>query len=297
MDREGDADCAYEGSFGDLGGREWKGCNMKSVIVRNLKIGEGIPKICVPLVGVSIEQIEQQARALAGIPADLAEWRADWFEGVFDDGQVAAVLQMLRAQLNDMPLLFTFRTALEGGEREIGADAYTKLLKTVIQTGCADLVDVQVFMGDAAVKEIVAAARGAGVKTVASNHDFEKTPSKEEMIRRLLKMQELGADIAKIAVMPQEKRDVLELLAATEEMHRKYAKGPVITMSMAGMGAVSRLCGEVFGSAVTFGAAERASAPGQAGVRELAEALALVHTIAGSPDGTAQRCCSPDSSR
>ena len=53
---------------------------------------------------------------------------------------------------------------------------------------------------------------------VVSNHDFEKTPSKEEIVARLQKMQELGADLPKIAVMPQCKKDVLTLLAATEEM-------------------------------------------------------------------------------
>ena len=76
-------------------------------------------------------------------------------------------------------------------------------------------------------------------------------------------MQELDADIPKIAVMPQNKKDVLTLLAATEEMVSEYADRPIITMSMAGTGLISRLCGEVFGSALTFGAVGKASAPGQ----------------------------------
>ena len=63
--------------------------------------------------------------------------------------------------------------------------------------------------------------------------------------------------------MPQLKRDVLTLLEATLEMSEKYAKGPIITMSMAGMGVISRMAGETFGSAVTYGAAGKRSAPGQ----------------------------------
>ena len=90
-------------------------------------------------------------------------------------------------------------------------------------------------------------------------------------------MQELGADITKIAVMPQSKKDVLTLLAATEEMYREHADRPMITMSMSGTGALSRLCGEVFGSAMTFGAAGKASAPGQMEVKELAQVLSLLH--------------------
>ena len=60
-------------------------------------------------------------------------------------------------------------------------------------------------------------------------------------------MQDMNADIPKIAVMPQNKKDVLTLLAATEEMTTTYADRPIITMSMAGTGVISRLCGEVFG--------------------------------------------------
>ena len=110
-----------------------------------------------------------------------------------------------------------------------------------------------------------------------SSHDFNRTPPGEEIIARMRKMQDLGADIPKIAVMPRSRRDVLTLLAATEEMVSGYADRPVITMSMSGLGSISRLCGEVFGSAMTFGAAGQASAPGQMAVEDLAEGLRLIH--------------------
>ena len=106
------------------------------------------------------------------------------------------------------------------------------------------------------MKKIIDGVHAAGVKVVASNHDFHKTPAKSDIIYRLRKMQDMGADIPKIAVMPQNKRDVLTLLAATEEMVTDYADRPIITMSMAGTGVISRLCGEVFGSSMTFGAAK-----------------------------------------
>jgi 3-dehydroquinate dehydratase I len=49
-------------------------------------------------------------------------------------------------------------------------------------------------------------------------------------------------------------------------------------MSMAGKGVVSRLTGEVFGSALTFGAAKKASAPGQVPVQKLRSVLNLLHS-------------------
>ncbi len=66
------------------------------------------------------------------------------------------------------------------------------------------------------------------------NHDFDKTPAKEEIIYRLRKMQEFGAYIPKIAVMPQTVGDLLILLDATYTMKTEYADRPFITMSMSG---------------------------------------------------------------
>ena len=249
----------------------------KYVEVRGVKIGEGVPKICVPIVGKTKEEILAAARSFEDVALDVVEWRVDWFEGVFDFAQVEDVLKDLRPALGETPILFTFRTSKEGGEKAIEADAYAELNKKAVATGLVDLVDVEAFTGDDAVKAVVETAHANGVKVIASNHDFHKTPAKDEIVSRLRKMQELGADIPKIAVMPQNKKDVLTLLSATEEMASEYADRPIITMSMSGTGVISRLCGEVFGSALTFGAVGKVSAPGQMGIEDLTTVLGLLH--------------------
>ena len=249
----------------------------KYVEVRGVKIGEGVPKICVPIVGKTKEEILAAARSFEDVALDVVEWRVDWFEGVFDFAQVEDVLKDLRPALGETPILFTFRTSKEGGEKAIEADTYAELNKKAAATGLVDLVDVEAFTGDTYVEKVVKTSHECGVKVIASNHDFRKTPPKAELISRMRKMQELGADIPKIAVMPQSTEDVLTLLSATEEMRRCYADRPVITMSMAGTGVVSRMCGEVFGSALTFGAAGKVSAPGQIDVEELRTVLGIIH--------------------
>lgn len=249
----------------------------KYVEVRGVKIGEGVPKICVPIVGKTKEEILAAARSFEDVALDVVEWRVDWFEGVFDFAQVEDVLKDLRAALGNTPILMTFRTSKEGGEKAIEPEAYAELNIKAAQTGYVDLIDVEIFTGDEIVKKIIDGAHAAGVKVVASNHDFFKTPAKADIIYRLRKMQDMNADIPKIAVMPQNKKDVLTLLAATEEMTTNYADRPIITMSMAGTGVISRLCGEVFGSSMTFGAAKKASAPGQMGVNDLSTVLDLLH--------------------
>ena len=57
---------------------------MKTVQVRNITIGEGRPKICVPIVGQTKEDILLEAGTFERIPVDVVEWRVDWFENVFD---------------------------------------------------------------------------------------------------------------------------------------------------------------------------------------------------------------------
>ena len=250
---------------------------MNTIKVRDIEIGAGAPKIIVPIIGVTKEDILNEAKTFDSIPVDVVEWRVDWFEHVFEFDKVEDVLKELRTALGNIPLLLTFRTRKEGGEKAIDTKDYKELNLRAAKTGYVDFIDVEIFTGDDVVREIIDGAHAAGVRVIASNHDFFKTPAKSDIIYRLRKMQDMGADIPKIAVMPQSKRDVLTLLCATEEMVTDYADRPIITMSMAGTGVISRLCGEVFGSSMTFGAAKKASAPVQMGVKYLNTVLDLLH--------------------
>jgi 3-dehydroquinate dehydratase-1 len=251
---------------------------MSSILtVKNVAIGEGVPKICVPLVGVTVDELRQEAEALKLLAPDLAEWRVDFYEGVEDTAAVQEALTVIRSVIPELPLIFTFRSAREGGEKEISREAYVKLNMMAAASGLADIIDVELFNEEDDVTALVEAAHAHGVFVILSNHDFHATPPKAEIISRLRKAQALGGDLPKIAVMPQSPGDVLTLLEATHEMKTEYADRPIITMSMAGAGVISRLAGEVFGSAVTFGAARKPSAPGQIAVAELRDTLNLLH--------------------
>ena len=251
---------------------------MNTVKMRNVEFGTGVPKICVPIVGKTKEDILEQANTILSTPADIIEWRMDWFEKVEDVTSVVEMAKELRDVFKDAPILATFRSKKEGGEKEVSTEYYVTLNSKVTKSKYVDAVDVELFTGDKEVEEIVKVAHENDVKVVMSNHDFFKTPSQEEIVNRLCLMQEKGADIPKIAVMPTCKKDVLTLLSATREMSEEKADRPIITMSMAATGVISRLSGEVFGSCLTFGAAKKASAPGQMGVSDLKVVLETLHS-------------------
>ncbi len=261
--------------------------------IKKIEIGTGRPKICVPVVESRKKEILEQAELAKESGADIVEWRADFFEQVQKIESVLEVLSELHCILEDMPLLFTFRTAKEGGKRNILWEQYETLLRRVAESGAVDLVDLEIFRGyderlhqkkdwrvtDVCNRRILDLMEGLKKRVViiGSYHDFEKTPPNEEILRRLLFMDRMGADIPKIAVMPREREDVLRLMEATCLAERLIMEKPLITMSMGALGAVSRVSGEAFGSSVTFGCLQKASAPGQIEAGRLLEVIKILH--------------------
>ena len=249
---------------------------VRPVIVRGVAIGQGRPKIVVPLTGATVEELRAEVAGLAGHAVDVVEWRADHFVELTDTARVVSTAQLLAGEVGGRPLLFTCRTVAEGGQASLDDEGYGNVNLAVVESGAVDLVDVEYERDRAVVDRLLAAARRRGVPVIASYHDFTGTPDRDQIIGRLRAMQKLGADICKIAVMPQSAADVLTLLDATRITHERYADRPLITMAMGRLGVLSRIAGQLVGSAATFGMLGKASAPGQVHVDALDAALRLL---------------------
>jgi len=267
----------------------------KPLAVRGVEIGANQPKIVVSVAEKCYKDVLEKAEVLREMrikskkridhemwidrekQIDIVEWRADFYEDIFNIDRTINLLSDLRIILKDIPLLFTFRTKEEGGVRQISMEDYTELNVFAAKSGKVDFVDVEMFSGDDVVAKNIKALHEAGVFVIGSHHDFQSTPPKDVLVDRLRRMQSMGADILKIAVMPNSMEDVLTLLAATHEMYETYADRPIVTISMSRKGLISRISGEVFGSAMTFGVVGQPSAPGQIPVMDLAQVLNLLH--------------------
>lgn len=238
---------------------------MSIVEIAGLKFGEGRPKICVPLVGGGMPALINEAKQVRALPADLYEWRADCFFGNYFEA-----IATLKSEL-DRPILCTIRTAREGGNAEISPQEYEDLLCKLLENGGFEMIDIELSCGEDRVKKLVKLAKEKGVGVVISLHNFTATPPEDEMLNTLIKMKNLGADLPKLAVMPQTERDVLALLSAT--LRARAQVGAVVTMSMGDLGKISRISGEIFGSCMTFAAGQSASAPGQINAEDLSAIL------------------------
>lgn len=245
---------------------------MTTVKVRNIVLGEGLPKIAVPNVGVTEEEILASAKEIAAAKPDIMEWRIDYYEaGIKDNEKLIATAKALRDVVGELPILVTFRTKNEGGVLELAEDEYLDLVATVVTNRLGDAVDIELFHDEERVKDLVKQAHNYNVVVIMSNHDFEKVPAKDVIEFRLKKMADLGADVPKLACMPHSADDVLTLLSATNDA-RKALSTPIITMAMADLGKVSRIAGQVFGSCLSFGAVGKTSAPGQLSIEDLRNA-------------------------
>ena len=131
-----------------------------------------------------------------------------------------------------------------------------------------DIVDIELSFGKRNIDYIKSLTVKHNVALIISYHNFKETPSEEDIVEIIKEEIKKGADIAKVAVMPNNQEDVLKLMNATL-IAKKTIDNPIITMSMGSLGAISRVAGWIFGSDLTFAAGEKASAPGQLPIRDL----------------------------
>lgn len=247
--------------------------------VGNLEIGKGIPKICVPIMGCTKEEILRNAESVVAENPDLVEWRADYYGQVIEFDAVREVLESLSLVLGDIPLIFTFRTSEEGGNRPITLKDYASLNLFVSELEYVQIIDVEYYMNTSRMKELITQIKKNRKVVIASHHRFEQTPPHSKMIKILEEMEMAGADITKLAVMPQRESDVNNLMLTVNEATCGRLQQPIIAMAMGELGTVSRIGGELYGSSVTFGCVGQSSAPGQLPIKELREELFKIHKM------------------
>lgn len=253
------------------------------VTVRKVEIGGGQPCICAPVVGKDADEIRKQTSELCRKKPDLIEWRADFFQEIGDPEKVLDVVHQMRGIVGEIPLLFTIRSEKEGGQPIPLTDGdKIRLMKRVCQTRQVDLIDHE-LRDERNIPVIRNVSKAYGVRLILSFHDFDQTPAKEVLVDKIFKAVEFGADIAKVAVMPATFKDVIVLMEATEEA-RNHVRIPLITMSMGGLGTITRLAGWAYGSAVTFASGSRSSAPGQMPVEEVQNLLPVIQKYTRGED-------------
>lgn len=226
-------------------------------------------KIAVPITGKHIEEISKEVTSINTVidKIDLIEWRIDYLK----DFSMANLIECNRIirQLK-LPLILTLRSIEEGGNA-IEAD-YLDLLNRCIENLDFDILDVEI---DKEVDELIAKAHQNDRLVIASHHDLKHRLDAQSIVEKFELMNGHHADIAKVAIMPNDESDVINLIDASFAANNQL-KIPIISMAMGEIGMISRIMPSHFGSVVSFGSLDKSSAPGQIKVDDLRRIINLL---------------------
>jgi len=239
-----------------------------------------IPYICAPLTGKNREEILFELETIIPMQPDLIEWRVDFFKEIHKTKHVLSIAEEI-STVSDMPLLFTNRSEKEGGESiSLSEDGKVNLLSEVCKNSAVDMIDFEVSNDRDHIKALRKISKENNKKLILSYHNFDHTPVNPEILKRVFEAEFYEADIAKVAVMPENKEDVLRLLEVTQEAD-EVLDIPVVTMSMGRIGSMSRMMGWAYGSIITFGVGVQSSAPGQVPIDRLRQMIEMTQETVG----------------
>ncbi|MGO3732637.1 MAG: type I 3-dehydroquinate dehydratase [Vagococcus sp.] len=250
---------------------------MSKLKVRNLTLGENQPKVCVSLIASNFKELFSEAMRLSQLDCDIIEWRADYFMYINDISFMRKAAYFIRYAIEDKPLIFTFRTLEEGGGQYIEDEYYFELNRYMIHTGLVDIIDLELNKLPDNTTDVIQYAKLKDVKVLISHHNYERTPSKDSLIETVYDMNELGADICKVAVTPNDMTDVLTILESSNEIQKAKPNLPFLVIGMGEIGKLTRLSGELFGSVLTFASTGSSHVTlGQIPIDELREGMNIL---------------------
>ncbi|EEE49899.1 type I 3-dehydroquinate dehydratase [Staphylococcus capitis] len=204
---------------------------------------------------------------------DIVELRIDQWEN-FVIKNVDTVIQQLRGLNLDFKILVTYRTSNQGGKGNVEETTYIDILKLLIEYAQFELLDIEWSgaINTDQYAQLITDAQEKNLNVVLSHHNFEETPLLEEIKFIYYKMQKLAPQYLKLAVMPNNKEDVLHLLEAMS-VTSDNTPYKVIGISMSHLGLVSRVAQGVFGGSISYGCLGEPQAPGQIHVKALKQQL------------------------
>lgn len=251
---------------------------MDTLKIKETVLKPGRPKVAVPIVGTTPEEIVAECEHIKTLPCDIIEWRADYYlaslenldEKLKDKNtyiELLKVLDDINLVAEEMPVIFTLRTKAQGGMVELTEAQKDSIWDLVCESGFADFIDMELPEESpkedwTRAKKRIDAAHEAGGKVILSYHDFNAMMTPQEIVDKVKRMMALDCDVYKFAAMAHSKNDAESFLKTTAFLS-KNGIGPIVMMAMGEWGKTTRVAAGRYGSCMTFAAGAHQSAPGQ----------------------------------
>lgn len=195
---------------------------------------------------------------------DILEIRLDGMAGHRD------ALELELDRFSNIPMLFTARSAAEGGAAVLSLEERAELLIAVAHR--ATWIDIELASYND-LKKTIHRVRSQNVGLILSYHNFDQTPTEYE-IQRMIDLSE-EADIIKLAFHHQR---VDDFIPCTRILKR--GSHPLSIMGMGLLAPVSRLLYAQHGSLLNYGyLGSEPTAPGQWPAKLLKKSIAALKPI------------------
>jgi len=213
-------------------------------------------KICISLQPRSMEDLRHLISRAKDRDPSLIEIRFDYLETI----SIEEIKEILSPDLERC--ILTCRPRGEGGSYKGDEKERLRLLEEVIKLR-PGYVDIEL----AALREhryLADEARKGNVKIIASSHDFQGTPRRQQLENLCREALEHG-DLAKLVSMAKGFRDNATVLS----LYKIFPGGRLVAFCMGEAGIISRVLCPCLGAPFTYASLDKATAPGQLSIEEL----------------------------
>jgi 3-dehydroquinate dehydratase type I len=203
--------------------------------------------ICVCIADIDFEQCRLVLNDI-----EMAEIRLDLLN--FSPAQVKEIFS------KHPQLIATYRP----GRINMSEEERKELLISAVNAGAA-YVDVEIETETAFKEAVKQACWKKGCKLIISYHNFEKTPSKDELETIIEQCFKDDADIAKVACQVNGEADAARILSLYDYDRESCSEKKIVVLGMGEKGKIIRLVAPLLGAPFTFAAlsAGKETAPGQ----------------------------------
>lgn len=243
--------------------------------------------ICVPIPikSITLSEIALIINKVKKLKPDYIELRFDYIsdiEKITKDFFISLINQIQPK----IPVICTFREKSEGGQREIELNERRQIIELIIQSK-PKFVDIEINTENQVLSDLILLASQNEVIPILSYHDFEKTPSYEEVsnilensfkrLKNLLLVSEkiLKKSIFKLIFTAQSFEDNIVPLKLCKLKSNKNSS--IISFCMGDKGLFSRILCPFSGSFLTYCSHEEKTAPGQINISQLKDLLGLLN--------------------
>ncbi|PRQ49092.1 putative shikimate dehydrogenase, 3-dehydroquinate dehydratase [Rosa chinensis] len=215
--------------------------------------------VCAPITAETVRKMVSDMGKAAALGADLVEIRLDYLK-VFNSNEDLKTL----IKESPSPTLFTYRPKWQGGQYDGDEKHRLDALRLAMELG-ADYIDVEFQVAHEFIDSIYG-KKPDKFKVIVSSHNYQDTPSVEDLGDLVARMQATGADIVSITTTALDITDVARIFQITV-----HSQVPVIGLAMGERGLISRILCAKFGGYLTSGTLDSGivSVPGEPAIKDI----------------------------